>query len=249
MHSHTTRFSRVASSRRGFTLVELLTVIAIIAVLAAILIPTVSRVRENARKAKTRVQFSQWVTAIETFRQDQGFWPDFGSEPQAGNPWRSSDLDPEGNLVFNLGDTSRQRRIPRSFVEFLVGQQMDGRPFDQTFLNSPRNRFHPNRRGVTYLSMGDDSFVPDPDAPNELLIADAFGNTDIIVVMDGNLSGQVVLRTVPEFRVRSQRFPTTAATAPVTEDTRIRAQVVIYSAGPGGPTPDRMRDNFVKSWD
>ncbi len=44
--------ARRTATCQGFTLIELLTVIAIIGILAAILIPTVSRVRETAKRAK-----------------------------------------------------------------------------------------------------------------------------------------------------------------------------------------------------
>ncbi len=68
-----------SARRAGFTILELLTVIAVIAILATILIPVVGNVQRNAKKAKTRVQFSQWGAAIEAFRQEYGFYPNFGS--------------------------------------------------------------------------------------------------------------------------------------------------------------------------
>ena len=61
--------------RAGFSLLELLTVIAVIGLLAAILVPTTTAARIAARRAKTRVQFSQWTMAMDLFRQEYGFYP------------------------------------------------------------------------------------------------------------------------------------------------------------------------------
>src|SRR5690606_15150637 len=60
---------------KAFTLIELLTVIAIIGILAGILIPTVSAVRTSANKARTKAQFSQWATALGLFKQEYGYYP------------------------------------------------------------------------------------------------------------------------------------------------------------------------------
>ena len=67
-------FSQFRRRPGGFTLIELLVVIAIIGILAAILIPTTSSVRISAKRAKTKVQFSQWAAAMEQFRQDYGYY-------------------------------------------------------------------------------------------------------------------------------------------------------------------------------
>ena len=62
--------------KTGFTIIELLTVVAIIGLLVAILIPTIGGVLNTAKTAKTKVQFSQWALGMEAFRQEYGYYPD-----------------------------------------------------------------------------------------------------------------------------------------------------------------------------
>ncbi len=59
----------------GFTLVELLTVIAIIAILAAILFPVVASVREQARQGSCMSNLHQIYVSAQVYRQDEGAFP------------------------------------------------------------------------------------------------------------------------------------------------------------------------------
>jgi len=66
--------------RPGFTLIELLVVISIIALLMAILMPTLSRVRKQARAAACQAKLRQWSLDISaTIAENDGKLPEPGS--------------------------------------------------------------------------------------------------------------------------------------------------------------------------
>lgn len=90
--ARTIRNSVHATSRAGFTLIELLTVIAIIGILAAILIPTVGRVRNSAQQAKCASNLRQIGQQILLSANDnKGRLPNVG---QAGALTWSAVTDP-----------------------------------------------------------------------------------------------------------------------------------------------------------
>jgi len=64
-----------SSEHRGFTLIEMLVVIGIIAVLAAIILPVYSRATEKARQADCTSHLHAVAVAIKMYRWDEGRYP------------------------------------------------------------------------------------------------------------------------------------------------------------------------------
>jgi len=70
----------------GLTLIELLTAVAIISILMAVLIPSLSMVRNMALETKQKAQFSAIDLSILSFKADQGDYPrsDWAAEDYCG---------------------------------------------------------------------------------------------------------------------------------------------------------------------
>ena len=96
------------NAKRAFSLVELLTVVAIITLLIAILVPAVNKVRETAKRTATQTTLSTLDTGLNMFRQDQqigGLLPPSASDfMDTGGQLIYSVRNPHSQLTGNLAD-------------------------------------------------------------------------------------------------------------------------------------------------
>jgi prepilin-type N-terminal cleavage/methylation domain-containing protein len=89
------------SRRDGFTLIELIVVIAIIGILFAIIFPAVSGMREKARKREAEITKKGLEIAIRAYRAEYGYWP--CPDPDVGGTFANA---AQNDVVSRLLSTS-----------------------------------------------------------------------------------------------------------------------------------------------
>ena len=71
----------------GFTLIEMMVVIAILGVLTAVLLPNVTKVIEKSRLARTAAELQSIAAAMEAYLADVGSYPPAVGEGSIGGGW------------------------------------------------------------------------------------------------------------------------------------------------------------------
>ena len=119
----------------GFTLVEMLLVITIIGILAALVIPKMVGRSEQARLAAAHADISSIKTALDAYEVDNGFYPkslqDLIQQPSNAKNWHgpyldSLPVDPWNNPYVY---TYPGRHNPSGFDLYSIGP--DGKPGDE----------------------------------------------------------------------------------------------------------------------
>ena len=249
-------------SSTGFTLVELLVVIAIIAILAAMLLPVLSAARKAAQKNQAKTEMSSFVQAIESYDTDNGRFPITADEKTAayqnGNNDITMGLLPNPSFGLTWPPTGSGRGYANSGYSFdsnsnVVAILMDMQTFP-TGIATPNANHVYNPKQVKYLNAKMSGYDPtsnDPNPPpgvdNTGIYRDPWGHP-YIVTMDTSYDDQCsdlfysldnVSQNPPGGYVQTgfnglANPNPSPSTQAQKDDFRFHGKVMIWSAGPDG---------------
>ena len=162
--------------RTGFTIVELLAALGIIALMVGLLIPALSMVRRTAKETKQKAQFTTISLALTTFKNDYGDYP--GSDWALGSDYCGTQKLTEALLGWDMLGFH-----PKS--DF----RSNGLNDDGVFIYDVDNPVFFDQRRGPYLELSTTNAFrlgnifnnTAPLAPNPFVLCDAFGAKKVML--------------------------------------------------------------------
>ncbi len=161
------------TQKKAFTLIEILVVIAVIGLLAALLVPVVGAAMRKVKETTAKSKFSSWVTAIEQYKQTYQYYPIFETGRNVGD-----------DEHYDLGDGSTSL----NFVKALSARDPST---GEKLSKSDMKNF--NTRGKEFFSFSAEDFTQEDGTIDYGTLVDGFGNKHIHVVMDTDGNKRVVI--------------------------------------------------------
>ncbi len=148
------------NTKKGFTLIELMIVIAIIGVLVGLLTPMISNAQKNAVKSTSKTLFSNIVNSLERYKDEYGYFPTFLTTRERTN------LDDGNNAEY--------------LVKAITGVDCDGKRLSQS------DRATYNRKGRKFLEFNSNNLI---QQNGKWKIVDGFQNPNLYVCVDADGDG------------------------------------------------------------
>ena len=159
MRKSASGFTRPSATTAGFTIVELLIVIVVIAILAAITIVAYNGIRDRANNTQTTDALRAWIKAMKLYKVDNGKWPNVGGYPCLGTGYK---YGVSGTDTSGVGQC-RQDSSTSGFTENTAFNDLL-KPYLSGTLPTPAmvtasNNATTWRRGLAYYFTGGDGTV------------------------------------------------------------------------------------------
>tara|TARA_B100001250_G_scaffold135834_1_gene116215 strand:- start:3073 stop:3861 length:789 start_codon:yes stop_codon:yes gene_type:complete len=194
-----TNNSNNATARRGFTLVELLVVIGIIAILAGMILPALSKAKDSAKKAQAKSEMQNISGAVRTYEAEYSRYPiptqitqhlktpdyTFGTMHKTGSSAKLL-TNPKGGTLPKIATPGRVQVSNAELVAILRAQEQFRN--GSSTLNS-RHKMNPKK--ISFLNAKDVTSTTQGGVGTDGVFRDPWGSPYIVTV-DANYDGKTI---------------------------------------------------------